>query len=128
MKVNVLLGVTLKVNEGDYVKPQIELVEIDPEGDVDAQIEEGISIARKSFLAIDGELDNTISKILAPVTNAPTVSSRVSELETDYQYLRERINSIVEGLNRLKPLLEQEVKSVGSSKSRRTKKDSEGSQ
>lgn len=106
-KINVSLGVTIPAGEMGFVKPQIEILELDTEGDIDGQITESLVAASKAFIRIDEELETVVSRLLSPVTNKPSTVDRISVLESEYKKIREAQAAAAKRLRDWKPVIEK---------------------
>lgn len=62
-KVSIELGATIKTTDYGNVKPVIRVDDIDPEGDVEAQVAIAIEAAETGLFLIDKALDLQIKKL-----------------------------------------------------------------
>ncbi len=98
--VTVKLGLTVPHPTIEYanVKPELELRDIDPAGDVGEQIRVGLETAARAFVEIDGQMETVLAEIMAPETGVRGVRVRLDELETLQTGFRETLASVVERL------------------------------
>ncbi len=94
------VGVTLPIPGMDYsfIRPEISISDIDPEGDVDAQVALALGAVATAFEAADEQLEVTIGRLLAVSAGAPTMNERVREVEDSTRRVHERMAKIVERL------------------------------
>lgn len=100
MKVSVELAATLPLpDSGGYgnVKPRISIDEIDPDGDVEAQIALGIEIAQKAFVRIDEQLDVSISEIIS-TDSKPGYREQVDNLSGEVKKLKDVVKKMADRL------------------------------
>jgi hypothetical protein len=97
LRVTVRLGLSLPTGgAGDaWIKPEVGLTNIDPAGDVAAQVEEGLAAASLGFIEIDGKLASALDRIIESVQLVrPAEVQRVDILER-------RVASVTQGFNDL---------------------------
>ena len=102
LRVNVELGATLPFDAGGgfgNVKPVISISGIDPEADVEKQIELGIEVAKKAFVRIDEQLDISVSEILS-TDGVPGYRQKVDLIERDVKALRTTMENLLGALTR----------------------------
>ncbi len=95
LRVTVELGATMPFGEMGFIKPLLRISNIDPDGDVKAQVQRGIGVAAEAFAEIDGELERVISDMLSPMLGKPGYSDRVEKLEQSVGVLRRNVRTIV---------------------------------
>lgn len=93
--VTVGLGATLPFGEMGFLKPELRVANIDPAGDVAAQVQAGLAAAGVAFAAIDGELERVISDMLTPMGSKPGYADRVERLERSVDMIRRNIATVV---------------------------------
>lgn len=84
MRVDVRLGLTLRLPGGDgfeMFKPEVALTDLDPEGDVVAQIAAGLATAADAYAAVDDQLGNLIRETLSGETSRPGYRERLEVAE-----------------------------------------------
>lgn len=101
MRVSVELGCTLPFDVKGFgnVKPLITISDIDPEADVDKQIEMGIEVAKKAFVRIDEQLDIVISELIA-TDGAPGYRQKVETIEKDVHKMMTSFTNLLSALSR----------------------------
>ncbi len=98
LRVTVRLGLSLPTGDaGDaWIKPEVELTNIDPAGDVAAQVEEGLAAATLSFIEIDGKLAAALDRIIESVQLVrPAEVQRVDILERRVALVTQGFNDLV---------------------------------
>lgn len=97
LRVSVELGLTLPIPGIDYssVRPTTRIDNIDPNGDVEAQITLGLETAAKALVALDEHMEVAIHDMLAPETNAPGYRDRLTSVERTQAAVVERLNEVV---------------------------------
>jgi len=99
-RVSVELALTLPIPGVDYgmVKPAIRLDNIDPTGDVEAQISVGLETAARALARLDEHMEIAIHDMLAPETGAPGYRDRLASVERMQASIVERLNEVVRRL------------------------------
>lgn len=64
MKIGAKLGLTLQVGEREFVRPEFSVEEIDPEGDVDKQLELAHAGLVKAFNYLSATLNERIGEFI----------------------------------------------------------------
>lgn len=109
MTVSVELGLTIPWGEMGFVKPRLGINDIDPASDIEKQIKQGLEIGVIAFAAIDGQLERVISDVIAPMSNQPGFTERVSKLEKGMMLTRKNLKIVADRLRQLDPKLFTEV-------------------
>ena len=93
VKVSISIGVTLPIPGMDYsfIRPEISISDIDPEGDVDAQVALALGAAAVAFDKADEHLEVTIGRLLAVNAGEPTMHERVGEIEDAQRRVHETL-------------------------------------
>ena len=101
MRVSVELGCTLPFDTTGYgnVKPLITISDIDPEADVEKQIELGIEVAKKAFVRIDEQLDVAISEIIS-TDGVPGYRQKVDLIQRDVIGMRKTVENLIDALKK----------------------------
>ena len=74
------LGLTIQWGDMGFIKPRIALA-IDPAGDIEAQIKEGLDASTQVFAAIDGHMERVIADLISPNTGEPGFNERIAQVE-----------------------------------------------
>ncbi len=94
LRVSLTLGLTIPVETYGSVKPSISILEIDPSGDVEAQVELALNAAVVGFAKIDENLETLLSEIIAPITNTPSMKTKLDTLDEDLKKVKRNITTI----------------------------------
>ncbi len=86
VKAKAELGLTLKMSSGggfNYFRPLIVLDDIDPEGDVPAQIEIGLSALKLAWSAVENRMTEIVetSELVEQEAVLVELRSRIAEIE-----------------------------------------------
>lgn len=114
MKVNAHLGGTFPFPEGlgfGNVKLGSD-IEVETEGDVEAQIHEGIDVTVKIWTAQSNQTVITVQDEIGKFTGNPGIMQRVGKLETQNATNAENIKRIAARLKDTAPAIAEEVKKV----------------
>lgn len=109
MLVTIELGATLPFADYGNVKPLIRIEGIDPEGDVEEQIKQGVEVSQRAFARINEQLDVSVSEIIAPDTGKPGYRQKVETLESSLKEVIKVQNKIMKALKDadIKPLADK---------------------
>jgi len=94
MKVSVELGATLPVTDYGNVRPLIRLEDIDLDGDVEAQVKQGLDAASIAFTAMDEQLEVTVSEIIS-TSATPGFKDRLASVEHSLGIVKDNIRTVV---------------------------------
>lgn len=94
------LGLTIQWGEMNFIKPCIT-ISIDPDGDVEAQLDRGLAAADVAFARIDGHIENVIADLIAPNAGQPGFNERVEKMEKALEIARKNIKTIKEKIDEL---------------------------
>src|ERR1035437_1741297 len=94
LTVSVRLGLTIPWSDMGFVKPEISVEGIDPEGDVEAQIEKCLDVASRAFTLIDGRMEVVLSDIVAVDSNQPGLRERLDKFEKGLETAKTNIRTI----------------------------------
>jgi hypothetical protein len=98
LRVTVSLGATMPFGDFGNVRPHIEISGIDPYGDVEQQINDGLATGVRAFARIDEELEVIITQLISPVAGKPGIRDRVERLENSLNTVKESNRKIIERL------------------------------
>ncbi len=102
-RLSVSLGLTLKIPGSDYefIRPEVAVSNIDPAGDVTAQVKLALGAAVETFGLLGRHVgEEVIPGLFATAEAGVGVAERVAETERAVTYLRGRLNEVVDGMNR----------------------------
>jgi hypothetical protein len=97
LRVSVELALTLPIPGVDYgmVKPSIRIDNIDPSGDVDAQVSLGLETGGSVLARLDEHMEIAIHDMLAPETGAPGYRERLASVEKMQSNMVSTLNEVV---------------------------------
>ena len=112
LRVSVELGGTFPFPGERFgnVKPNLVIHGIDPEGDVDAQIELALVTGEKGWAAIDEQLVVVISNLIAPHVGQPGIPAQLKEMQAKLATNTENIKRMADHLRTLGPTIAADVK------------------
>lgn len=111
LKVTVELGATLPFGDHGFVKPTIKIDGLNPDSaQLEQDIIDGINTAQHAMVAIDEQLEVTISQLLAPATGQPGARDRLEKLEKSMSTATENIRRIATRLKEVAPAVAPAVK------------------
>lgn len=81
MKVSVRLGCTIPSIEYGNVRPEVEITDIDCDGDIEAQLERAIVVTGAAFSALDAKILDLVDEATRQVAASMSMGERVQRLE-----------------------------------------------
>lgn len=122
LRVSATLGLTIPLPGDRFgnVKPELRIDGIDPEGDVEAQLQLALAAGEKAWIAIDGNMNVVVGQLLSPNAGVPTPLDRIEALEKTASTAKRNIATVTEKMKEMIPQLAQaiasqtEVKTFGS--------------
>jgi hypothetical protein len=88
LSVSVELGATIPTQEYGNVRPLVRIDGIDPNQDVEAQVNLALEAASKGFIAIDDKIIELVDQAAGTVESAPKIRNRVAEIEKQIKHLK----------------------------------------
>jgi len=100
LRVSITLGLTIPHPDIQFVmaKPEIRISDIDPAGDVEAQVDAALTAAGAGFARLDGKLEEVLSEILTPHSGIPSLRSQMSEFASFRASMTGRFNTLIRKL------------------------------
>jgi len=101
-KVNVELGLTLKMNSGggyNFFRPQISINDIDTDMDITPQIERSLAAIKEVWGAIEQNIGEIVdaSEIAENPSALTEINKRIAIFEADVSQLNTRLAEVVKG-------------------------------
>ncbi len=107
LRVTIKLGLTIPLADYASIKPEIVIANLDPAGDVPAQLEMALEVAGVAFGEIDGRLSSTISSLVEGAKLAqPEGAQRLDMVEQGMAAVTRSHNSLVKKLREEQALRE----------------------
>lgn len=114
MRVTIELGGTFPFPGPDTfgnVRPLIRITDLDPEGDVEGQIQLALAVGEKAWVAIDDELAVKLHSMFSVHAGVPTVPEVMRAFENKLATNSENIKRIAEHVRTLTPPMAAAVRS-----------------
>lgn len=100
LRISVTLGATLPTMQYGNIKPEITISNIDPNGNVEEQIELAIAAIKKGFESIDNHLVEFVESSEAIQESGTKLLEKVDTLETKLEkmitYIRSNVKPLVD--------------------------------